>query len=160
MSKTEKQQTVTFYHFIETSPQETPNGVKAVPSNLIVRIRGGEVHRDSRGAKHVEEYRDVKFLKGRLEVSADDVEVIETIRKLMEHDRTITTDEDVFLAAVATPASKTKLAARVDELKTENRDLVEKNRKLNERLAGLQELAKAEDALAEAVGAKPAGAGA
>jgi hypothetical protein len=160
MSKTEKQQTVTFYHFIETSPQETPNGVKAVPSNLIVRIRGGEVHRDSRGAKHVEEYRDVKFLKGVLEVDADDTEVIETIRKLMEHDRTITEDYDVYAAHVATPATKAKLQEKNDELKTANADLKAKNAELAKKLSELR-LAVAEDALAAVLtGDKPAAAGA
>jgi len=153
-----EQKKIVFYHFIEQSPQATPGGIRAVGSNMVVNIRGGEVHRDSRGAKHVTEYRDVKFLKGVLEVDAGDTEVIETIRKLMEHDRTITESEDAFLAAIAAPATKAKLLEKNDALKKENVDLKEKNLALAAKLNELK-LGVAEEKLAEVL-TKPAAAGA
>jgi hypothetical protein len=158
MSKTEEKQTVVFYHWLDQSPQSTPSGVKGIPGSMTVRVRGGEIHRDKNSAAYATEYREVKFLKGKLEVGADDIEVIETIRELAKHDRTITEDESVYLAHVAEPASKVKLQAQTAELKTANADLRKKNAELAEKLAGLKKLAAAEDKLAEVVGAKPAAA--
>jgi len=160
MSKQEtEQKKIVFYHFIETSPQESPSGVKAVPSNMIVHVKGGEVHRDSRGAAYVTEYRDIKFLKGKLELDAEDTEAIETLRNLAKADRTITEDEDVYLARIATPASKAKLQEKNDALKKENVDLKEKNAALAAKLSELKLVEKLSD-LADKLKEEPAAAGA